>query len=839
MCETHFATGRQRLLDRDTLRACKHKSPAVILSAKSPRTQMRHPLSYFLLLIFCAILNACGSAEERTNRYISRAQTLFEAGDYSNARLEGRNAAQIDPKNAEVRYLLALIAEQDQQFRLMLGNLRLTVDLDPQHIDARVKLGNLYYLAKAFGRAANEADAAMQIAPQDANVRALHAKVLAEQGYIAAALDEIDVALSIDPDNLDVAMVKTGLYLANDQRELALRFLNDAIGRFDRESSRRLRQLKVIILAEDHQTDALEAEFRALVDDFPDDDGFSFGLARLYTVQGRKSDAEAVLRRLIALEPDNVDARLSLASTLGELENPEVAESVLQEFVAESPDNVQLKMTLAQLYESHGKLEEALSTYGAAAGLDPVSPAGFYARARRVALLIDKREFARAYEENEEILRDAPANFDALAYRAGLNMVEEKYDEAIVDMRLAVRNDQNSTRALYLLGTAYRLRGDPVLAADTYRQLLKIKPDHPYGIRELAKILVAQNNPDEAAALLRQRLSDDENDAEARSGLIDALLAKPDFDAAEAEARRLAALETRNGLGDYQLGRVLLAQGRFDEAEAAYRRVLDKKPGLPQGIQNLAETMVADGRPDEAVDYVNSYLAQNPANSRIRLILADLLVRQGATDMAMQLYQKILTDDPMLVEAYLGLGRLQKDDPQARIDLFERGLRLNPGQPQLTGILGQAYEHAGRIDDAISVYEALIEGNPNSPAAINNLAALLLDYRTDEDSFQRALRLVSDFESSPNPAYLDTLGWAYYRLGEHEQAIFFLERAATGARRVPVLRYHLGMAYLAANNRYAARRELHEAITLSKTEFTGYDEAQNVLAKLQESNRQK
>ena len=800
---------------------------------------MRLQLSIFILPIIFTALCACGSAEDRTEAYMTRAQALFESGDYTNARLEARNAAQIAPKNAEIRYLLALIAEQDQQFRMMVGNLRMTVDLDPQHVEARVRLGNLYYLAKAFGRATNEADAAMQIAPQDANVRALHAKVLAEQGYIAAALDEIDVALSIDANNLDVVMVKTGLYLTNDQRDAALQFLNAAIDRFDGDSGRGLRQLKVIMLAEELRTDELEEEFRALVEDYPGDDSFNFGLARLYAIQGRKNEAEAVLRRLIDLEPENVDARLSLASMLGELEDPRVAESVLQEFIAESPDNIQLKMTLAQLYEAHEESEQALSAYQAVAQLDPKSAAGYFSRARRVALLIDQREFAQAYEQNEEILRDAPTNFDALAYRAGLNMVDEKYDEAIVDMRLAVRNNQQSTRALYLLGTAYRLSGDPVLGADAYRQLLKIKPDHPYAIRELAKILVAQNNPDEAAALLRQRLVDDEQDVEARSGLIDALLAKPDFDAAEAEARRLTELETKNGLGDYQLGRVLLAQGRYEEAEQAYRRLLEKKPGLPQGIQYLANTLVADGRADAAIDYVNSTLAQNPDNSRIRLILANLLVRQGATDLAIQLYEKILTDDPTLVEAYLGLGRLQRGDPAAQIALFERGLRLIPGQPQLTGILGQSYEHAGRIDDAISIYEALIEDQPDSLTAINNLAALLLDYRTDEASYQRALRLVSDFESSVNPAFLDTLGWAYYRLGEYEQAIFFLERAAAGARRVPVLRYHLGMAYLASNNRYAARRELHEAITLSKTKFMGFEEAQTVLAKLQDSSRQK
>jgi tetratricopeptide (TPR) repeat protein len=798
-----------------------------------------HPsFAVVLLTILCLALGACGSAEDRADDYKTRARALFEAGDYTNARLEARNAAQLDPKDAGIRYLLALIAEQDQQFRMMVGNLQLAVELDPEHLDARVKLGNIYYLARAFGRAANEADAAMQLAPQNANVRALHAKVLAEQGYIAAALDEIELALSIDPNNLEVVMVKTGLLLTNGQRDLALDFLDKAVERFSLDEGRRLRQLKVIMLAEERRTDELEVEFRSLVEDFPADDGFSFGLASLYAGQGRKSEAETVLRRLIALEPDNVNARLSLASTLGELENPQVAVSVLQEFIAESPDNIELKITLAQLYESQGNLAEALRTYQLVAEPDRVSPEGYYARTRSVAIMIDQGEFASARVQNESILLDAPANFDALAYRAGLNMVDEKYDEAIVDMRLAVRSNPDSTRALYLLGTAYKLQGDWVLAADAYRQLLKIKPDHPYGIRELAKILIAQDKSDEAAAILRQRLSEDQDDAEARSGLIDALLAKPDFDAAEAEARRLAELETTNGLGDYQLGRVLLAQGRFDEAEAAYRRVLEKKPGLPQAIEQLADSIAADGRQQEAVDTVNSYLAQNPANSRIRLILADLLSRQGARDIAMQVYEKILRDDPLLVNAYLGLGRLQKEDPDAQIELYERGLRLNPGQPQLRAGLGRAYEHAGRIDDAIAVYETWVEDSASNPAAVNNLAALLLDFRTDEASFQRAIRLVADFESSQNPAYLDTLGWANYRLGEYEQAIFFLERAAAASRRVPVLRYHLGMAYLAADNRYAARRELNEAITLTKSKFTGFDEAQTVLAKLQESSRQ-
>jgi Flp pilus assembly protein TadD len=120
----------------------------------------------------------------------------------------------------------------------------------------------------------------------------------------------------------------------------------------------------------------------------------------------------------------------------------------------------------------------------------------------------------------------------------------------------------------------------------------------------------------------------------------------------------------------------------------------------------------------------------------------------------------------------------------------------------------------------------------------NDLASLLLDHRTDEESYRQALQLASRFSRASIPAALDTLGWAYYRNGNYEQAVTFLERAVMGADQAPELRYHLGMAYLALDNPVGARQELDRAISQAQAAeigFTGMEDAQAALKTLEES----
>lgn len=89
-------------------------------------------------------------------------------------------------------------------------------------------------------------------------------------------------------------------------------------------------------------------------------------------------------------------------------------------------------------------------------------------------------------------------------------------------------------------------------------------------------------------------------------------------------------------------------------------------------------------------------------------------------------------------------------------------------------------------------------------------------------------------KSRGNPAYLDTLGWAYYRRGDFAAAKEMLETAMRAAPDSHLLSYHLGMVYYQKGDHAAARRYLERAVA-TETPYTGADEAKATLAKLQTS----
>jgi len=147
--------------------------------------------------------------------------------------------------------------------------------------------------------------------------------------------------------------------------------------------------------------------------------------------------------------------------------------------------------------------------------------------------------------------------------------------------------------------------------------------------------------------------------------------------------------------------------------------------------------------------------------------------------------------------------------------------------------LAALYERQGRIDDAINQYEALYQRRPHLELAANNLAMLLVTYRKDHTSLDRARDLTAPFANSDVPALLDTRGWVMFKRGEVLQALAALEKASADAPDSKVIRYHLGMAELQAGRRERARADLELALSGAGS-FAGSEEAREALASLKE-----
>jgi tetratricopeptide (TPR) repeat protein len=154
-----------------------------------------------------------------------------------------------------------------------------------------------------------------------------------------------------------------------------------------------------------------------------------------------------------------------------------------------------------------------------------------------------------------------------------------------------------------------------------------------------------------------------------------------------------------------------------------------------------------------------------------------------------------------------------------------------PDDPQLLLSMAESYERTRNYDKAIDVYERILKKNPDAEAVINNLATLLTDYKGDGKSLKRAKDMALRFEASPQPAFQDTLAWAYYKSGEADKAVAILENVITRAPKNPIFQYHIGMVYHKLGNLAAAKTHLAKALD-SNVNFAGIDEARETLKKI-------
>lgn len=793
-----------------------------------------HARTPVLILVTTLLLLGCGSPEKRAADYLVKAQEFYDAGDYVKARLEAQNAAQVEPKNAKARFMLAEIAEQQKEYQQMFGHLLVVVDEDPGNVEARLKLGTLFFLGQSWDEAAKQSAELLKLAPNDARVHLLQARVLIQKGDREGGVAEVDNALKLDPDNVDAILLDAASEAIADL-DKGLATLDAAIARLPADKTRQLRELKVIMLSQGKRLDDVETGLRELSEDFPEEQGYQFQLAQFYASQGRIEEADALLRKVTELDPKNADKQLGYVQFLAGQGNGEKAEAALKTFIEQNPDAGKLRLALGQLYETTERPAEARKVYAALGERAPKSPEGLAARNRVAAIDIrgGKTEDGRAMLE--KILVDAPDEPSALLLRSGLRFTENKFDDAIADLRLVLRKEPDNDRALLLLAQAYVRQNELALAKDTYRRLLEVAPDSPDGLQQLAVLYAGNKEYAEAESLLRKRLGKQPDDLIASGRLVEILMAQGQPAKAEEEARRMQALTNQTGVGDFSLGRVLAQQKDYEGAADAFKKSVTARAGDPLPLEGLVRSLLAAGKKDEAISALNLQLSNDQNQLFAKFLLGGIYGSSGDQAKAEQYLEDVLREKPDSVVAWSSLAGATKD-PAGRIAIYQRGLKANPGNVELSMLMATEYEQAGRYDDALQLYEAVVKAQPTYEPGLNNLAALLLDRRTDKASHARALELAKGLSKTDNPAMLDTLGWAHYRVGEYAEAVGVLERVVAKAGQFPIFRYHLGMAYLGAGNPVGAKQELRQAVEKAEGDYPGLSEARSTLEKLNKAS---
>ena len=760
-------------------------------------------------------LAACSSPEDKANKFYQKGVALLEQGDPDKARIEFQNALQIKDGMTAAWFGLAQVAERKGDWEKLYGFLNKVIDRDPKHLEAQLKLGRLLLAAGKIDRALATSDTTLTLAKDSADVLAFRAAVLFKLDNKEGAIEHANAALAKDPNNVDALVVLATDRLVAKDGEKAIEYLDRGLK--VNEKNIALQLIKVQAFESLAKTESAEAVFRRLIALYPDTRALRHILAQFYLSHDRKDAAEAEYRAIMAENPKDIGARLDVVRFMHAVKGPKAAMQEIEALIAKDAANNELKFALAAMHQSQNDRKGAEAVLRSIADKEGDSPDGIKAKGQLAALLLAGDDKKGAQALIDQILAKDQRNEQGLLLKAGIAIDGRQLDQAIADLRTILKDVPNSARALLMLGKAHELAGSLELAQEHYQKAFQAGKQAPVFGLTYGEFLLKRNQAARAESVAEDSLRVAPGHVPTMKLLAQARISKGDWVGAQAVADQLQKQDGKQQAADQIRGAVLVARKNYAESIEAFKRAYQAAPSETQPMVALVRSYMLAGKNSEAISFLNSVVQASPDNIGARLLLGQLQAAKGDQAAATQTFQTVISRQPKDPVGYVNLANLHIRDKRftEAEQTITQGLAAIPGDFSLRMTQAGIHELAGRIDDAIKLYEQLLKERPNADVLANNLSSLLTDHRTDKASLARAHELALRFKRSEVPQFKDTLGWATYKIGKAGEASQLIEDASKKLD-LPVFRYHLGMSYLAMNKPDAARKELEAALKLGE-----------------------
>ncbi len=738
------------------------------------------PFTATLIISILVSLTACNSK----GRYLAEGKKYYEQKEYQKACIAFRRVLAADANSAEAAYYLGLSElAREEDLMAAVTSLRRAVSLNPANLDARAKLGDIF-----FGFYAGAQD---------------HPRLAREE-----ATGHARYLLSQNPKSFDGLRIMANLLLVDNKIDEA----NEYFERAHQASPYHPDVVVSYVQALERKGKAAEAEALALetLKRFPQATTVYDILAQFYIHQGRIPEVERTLSSKVAAQPKNSFARQQLALHYLRASKPAESKAVLDELLAKPADFPRALIEVGDFHRDTGNTNEAIRLYDEAAKVEALRDD---AAKRKASIFLSQGKNQEAAALYQKITASAPADREARVNKAILR-IDSDIAGAIKEMRDLIREMPDNALLRYSLGRALLMQGDAGQAAYEFREAVRRQKYYAAPRLALAEISLEAGQYAEALQHANDLLSYEPTNTLARLFRSAGLTGVGNLVEARKELNRLTR-EFPNYLdARIQLALLLIAEKNTAEA----RRVLEKvressKPNDLRPLLGLAEISIAQGEPAKALELLEQEAARNPKSIPLRMSLARTAFRLGNYAKAADEYNKLSKSDPRPNDVFTRLGEVQyrMGDYTDAVAAFQTARAVMPQDEEVQLFLGVSFEALGRKQEAIQVYRALLSRRPNSPLALNNLAYLLSEDESKLDEAfslsQRALQ-----QLAKEPTFMDTMGWIYYKKKQLPAAMQVFDKLTVEHPKNPDYLYHHGAVLAAAGRKPEARKQLEEAL---------------------------
>ncbi|HTF01609.1 MAG TPA: tetratricopeptide repeat protein, partial [Bradyrhizobium sp.] len=251
----------------------------------------------------------------------------------------------------------------------------------------------------------------------------------------------------------------------------------------------------------------------------------------------------------------------------------------------------------------------------------------------------------------------------------------------------------------------------------------------------------------------------------------------------------------------YGIGATLTRRGGEDLALVYLQLSLYLAPNHSLALLSLADLYESVKKPAMAIKVYERMPASSPLKRNAQIQLATNLDAADRSDEAIKILKGVTAEDGKDIEAVMALGNIERGRKKFAdcVQTYSQGIDVLPqGNDKANWIYyyyrGICEERSKQWSKAETDMRKALELQPEQPHVLNYLGYSWIDQGINLDEGMKMIKRAVD--QRPDDGYIvDSLGWAYYRIGNYEDAVKNLERAIDLKPEDPTINDHLGDAY--------------------------------------------
>lgn len=560
-------------------------------------------------------------------------------------------------------------------------------------------------------------------------------------------------------------------------------------------------------------------EYRLAIENDPKSEYLNSALAELYAKTGRIRDAVLEAQDIIKRDPSNVEARRLLGRiylrSLGDLQSGTQSTDVLRRAIEQyesivklQPDSVDDHLLLGRLYRLNNDLIKAETEFKEAVRLQPYSEEAVTTLAYLYNEQGDSTRAAKLLSTIPDSERSA-----RLYLALGYTYEQQKdYKNAIAAYRKAVELDRDNLDAMRGLAQNLMESGQTEAALQQYQTIVDADPQDAESYMRIAEIQRRSGNYDQALEMLKKAQNYVQDSQRVPYNMAVVYHAQGRFDEAIQVLQDLVQKSEKPG-GAYnsgernnraifieRLGTIYRDTGKYELAVATFRKMFELgDENTSRGYQEIVETYRDAKMWPQATAAAKEGVARLPNDRNLKLTLAAQIADTGNTDEGINQVKAMLKGNAEDRELYLTLAQISSRAKRYKEaeEYVEKAVLLStkPEEQQYAWfVLGSIYERQKKYEPAEEMFKKALGDDQRNAMVLNYLGYMLADrgVRLEEalDYIKKAVQL-----DPQNGAYLDSLGWAYFKLGDYTLAEANLRRASERLSTDPTIQDHLAELY--------------------------------------------